>query len=119
MDPTTMSPLARSIYEKLKPSISKSQGSRGKIISYDYITKLATVRGPNPITNEMTTYHLVQVQDQGRGIQFNSLKAGTEVWLSFYGENTPVISSIFTDRSTKEDLKVYYGPSVNRYTGFL
>ena len=114
-----MSPLTKSVFNTLQQKIPKHHGSRGRVVSFDYITKLATVRAPDPATNNLVTYHLVQVQDQGRGVQFNSLKVGTEVWLSFFGGTNPVITTVFTDRNQLSDLKVHYGPQINRYLSYL
>lgn len=114
-----MSPLARSVYEKLKSSIGSSQGARGRIVSYDYIAKYASVQTVNPGTKEEMLYHKVPVEDHGRGIHLTSLKPGTEVWVTFNGDSKPTITTIFTERNSKEDSKVHYGSQVNRYTSYL
>jgi hypothetical protein len=118
MNTNNMSPLTKVVYDKLKPGFA-STGAKGTIISYDYVSKMASVRAPNPYTNQLADYHLVPVEDHGRGIHLRALKPGTRVWVSFSNGVTPTITSIMTERSTKSDLKVYYGPQINRYTSYI
>lgn len=115
------SPLARTINRLVQPNIdtTKQTGSRGIILSYDYITKLASILVAHPVSHTPVEYHMVPVEDHNRGIETVTLKSGSPVWVSFIGNTKPVVTSILSEKQTKADLMVYYGPQINRYLGYM
>lgn len=114
-------PLGKSIINLVQPSIdiAKQTGSRGVILSYDYITKLASILVAHPVSKVPVQYHMVPVEDHDRGVKAITIKSGTPVWVSFMGSSKPVVTSILSERQSKEDLYISYGPQVSRYLSYM
>ncbi len=114
-----MNPLGRAIYDKLvDPSMKhNNNGGPGVVLHYDYIKKLAAINMMEPNSGVPVMFYDVPVEDHGRGTKLVALNVGTEVWVTFNSPTTPIITTIFTEKKEKEDLKVHHGPQVPKYLG--
>ena len=116
MQPQNLSSLNQAIYRKLiePQKLNYPQGGMGTVIVFDYITKLADVRMADPITGFIVDYHSVHVHDTDRGIVSTAIRPGDHVWVEFKTATSPIITSVFTNRNTKQHMYLFSGPQVPR-----
>lgn len=116
-----MGSIGRAVYDKVvEPNLyHKSAGAKGVVLSYDYITKKASVLVSETKSGIKTEFHNIPVEDHGFGMKLTSLKPGALVWVSFDNPASPSITTIFNARQKLDDIKVHHGPQVPRRLGHL
>lgn len=112
-----MSDVGRKIYDSIAGTEFIQKSCVGSIIEYNYITKTASLKAPNPVTGNQCIYHDVKIQDINRGIETISLKYGDSVSVEFISATIPVVTGVFTTKNKKRDKYVHSGPHIARSVG--